>query len=162
MRGKILDYNLQEGDGVISGDDGQRYNFKNTEWKSSEIHPSKDIQIDFMIEDNNALAIYATEGLNSTSTVLVQTSQTSTSAIVSLVFGLLGFISSWWLFAMPSIVAIITGHMARSAISRSDGKLSGDGLALAGLILGYMIITVYIFVIIFAVGAIGVAASMQY
>ena len=29
MKGKILDYNIQESKGVISGDDGQRYSFEN-------------------------------------------------------------------------------------------------------------------------------------
>ena len=28
MKGKILDYNIQESKGIISGDDGQRYNFE--------------------------------------------------------------------------------------------------------------------------------------
>jgi hypothetical protein len=28
MKGKILDYNIQESKGIISGDDGQRYSFE--------------------------------------------------------------------------------------------------------------------------------------
>ncbi len=60
--------------------------------------------------------------------------QTSSLAIVSLVSGLLG----WTLVPLiGSIVAIITGHMARSEIRRAPDRIEGDGLALAGLILGY-------------------------
>ncbi len=60
--------------------------------------------------------------------------QTSSLAIVSLVSGLLG----WTLVPLiGSIVAIITGHMARSEIRRAPDRMEGDGLALAGLILGY-------------------------
>ena len=33
MKGKILDYNIQESNGIISGDDGQRYSFENKDWK---------------------------------------------------------------------------------------------------------------------------------
>ena len=33
MKGKILDYNIQESTGIISGDDGQRYSFSKNEWK---------------------------------------------------------------------------------------------------------------------------------
>lgn len=35
------------------------------------------------------------------------------------------------------IIAVITGHMAKKEISQSDGLLGGDGIATAGLILGY-------------------------
>jgi hypothetical protein len=63
-------------------------------------------------------------------------SQTSTGAIVSLIFGLLGLF-----FVLPligPIVGIFAGHMARRNIRESDGRLSGDGLALAGMITGYI------------------------
>ncbi len=62
-------------------------------------------------------------------------SQTNTMAIVSLISGIL----SW--FAVPllgAIVAIITGHMARGQIRSSFGSQTGDGMAMIGLILGYL------------------------
>ncbi|MBE0411710.1 MAG: DUF4190 domain-containing protein [Anaerolineales bacterium] len=61
--------------------------------------------------------------------------QSSTLAIVSLVAGIL----SWFLLPLiGSIVAVVTGHMAKREIRESLGKLSGDGMATAGLILGYV------------------------
>ena len=60
--------------------------------------------------------------------------QTSTMAIISVISGVL----SW--FALPfigAIVAIVTGHMARNEIKSNPG-IQGDGLALIGLILGYL------------------------
>ena len=61
--------------------------------------------------------------------------QTSTLAIVSLVSGIV----SWVLLPLiGSIIAVITGHMAKREIRESLGKLSGDGLATAGLVLGYI------------------------
>ncbi|MBV2207936.1 MAG: DUF4190 domain-containing protein [Thermomonas sp.] len=63
--------------------------------------------------------------------------QTSTLAVVSLVFGILG----WNLLPfIGSVVAVITGHMARKEIRQSAGQLEGDGLAVAGLVMGYLII----------------------
>jgi hypothetical protein len=60
--------------------------------------------------------------------------QTSTLAVVSLVAGLL----TWLIFPIVgAIIAIATGHMARTEIAKSVGRLSGNGLALTGLILGY-------------------------
>lgn len=61
--------------------------------------------------------------------------KTNNLAIVSLISGVV----AW--FAAPvlgSIVAIVTGHMARSQIRASAGMQDGDGLALAGLVLGYV------------------------
>ncbi|MEN9933955.1 MAG: hypothetical protein RLZZ387_534 [Chloroflexota bacterium] len=59
----------------------------------------------------------------------------STAAIISLVFGIL----TWTLLPLISaFVAVIAGHMARSEIRRSGGRLSGDGMAVAGMIMGYV------------------------
>ncbi len=58
---------------------------------------------------------------------------TSTMAVVSLVAGILG------LSLLPligSIVAVITGPIAKRDIAASGGTQSGEGLATAGAILG--------------------------
>ena len=65
--------------------------------------------------------------------------QTSTMAIVSLVSGMLG----WTLLPLiGSVVAIVTGHIARAEIRRSPHTLEGDGLAVAGLLLGYAMVVI--------------------
>ena len=64
-----------------------------------------------------------------------QARTTSSLAIASLVSGILG----WTLLPfIGTIVAIITGHMARGEIRRSAGALDGDGMAIGGLILGWL------------------------
>ena len=61
--------------------------------------------------------------------------QTSALAVASLVSGILG----WTLLpVLGTLVAIVTGHMARAEIRRSGGALEGDGLAIGGLILGWL------------------------
>lgn len=65
--------------------------------------------------------------------------RTSTLAIVSLVAGILGWTLAPWI---GSLVAIITGHMARSEIRRDLDNVEGDGLAIAGLILGWAMIII--------------------
>lgn len=63
--------------------------------------------------------------------------QTNSLAVVSLVCGILG----WTLLPfLGSVVAIICGHMARSEIRRSPQTQEGDGLAVAGLVMGYLVI----------------------
>ena len=67
--------------------------------------------------------------------------QTSTLAIASLVSGILG----WSLLPfLGTLVAIVTGHMARKEIRNSGGRLDGDGLAIAGLILGWAAVTLWV------------------
>lgn len=75
--------------------------------------------------------------------------ETNGLAVVSLVFGIL----SW--FALPligNIIAIITGHIARSQIASSGHDQDGDGLALAGLILGYIGLLLGFLIILLIIG----------
>ena len=65
----------------------------------------------------------------------------STLAIISLVAGLLG----WTILpVIGAITAVVTGHLAKKEIRESNNTLSGDGMALTGLILGYVQIGVII------------------
>ncbi len=67
--------------------------------------------------------------------------KTSTLAIVSLSTGIAGIILGWnFVPFLASIIAVITGHMARKEIRNSNGMIEGDGLALAGLITGWAMI----------------------
>lgn len=80
---------------------------------------------------------------------------TSTTAVVSLIMGLLG----WTLLPfVGGVVAIITGHIARSEIRRNPEALQGDGLAIAGLILGYAVIAVSLLALLAVVMLGGLAA----
>ncbi len=71
-------------------------------------------------------------------------SQTSTLALVSLIGGITSFTI---LPLAGAVLAVITGHMAKGEIKRGAGMLTGDGLATAGLILGYANIALGVFVI---------------
>lgn len=73
---------------------------------------------------------------------------TSGKAIASLVLGLFS-----WLFP-AAILAIIFGHISRGEIRRSNGRLKGAGMALAGLIMGYCAIAIIPVVLIIAAIAI--------
>jgi hypothetical protein len=64
--------------------------------------------------------------------------RTASAAIWSLVLAGLFFIGGWLFTAIP---AVICGHVARSKIRKSGGALRGQGIATAGLILGYIALT---------------------
>ncbi len=56
-------------------------------------------------------------------------------AIVSMIFGIAAYLV---LPGVGALVAIICGHIAKSQIRASQDQLKGDGMATAGLILGYI------------------------
>jgi hypothetical protein len=76
----------------------------------------------------------------------------STAAVVSLVFGILTWVV---LPVIGPIVAVVAGHMARAEIRRSNGQVGGSGMALAGLVLGYLQLALFVLAIC-AIVAIGI------
>lgn len=78
-------------------------------------------------------------------------------AIASLVCG----IAAWVIFpVVAAIAAVITGHLAKKEIRESGNTLGGDGMALAGLLMGYiqlglfvLAMIVVLLVVLFAVQA---------
>ena len=66
---------------------------------------------------------------------LASTAPNSTLAVISLVAGILGLT---FFPLLGCIVAIITGLMARKEIKESLGTIGGDGMATAGLVLGFI------------------------
>ncbi len=67
------------------------------------------------------------------------TPPTSALAIISLIGGIAG----WTLLPfLGSMVGIVCGHMAKNEIKKSGGTIGGNGMATAGLILGYTAIAV--------------------
>ena len=53
-------------------------------------------------------------------------------AVGSLVAGLL------WFFWVGSVAAVVFGHVALNQIKASEGRETGSGMAIAGLVLGYL------------------------
>jgi hypothetical protein len=80
----------------------------------------------------------------------------STAAIVSLVFGILSWVM---LPVIGPIVAVVAGHMTRGEIRRSNGQVGGGGMAIAGLVLGYLQIALMILAIC-AIVAIAILAAV--
>jgi len=72
--------------------------------------------------------------------------QSSGKALASLIFGL-------FFFVFPAaVVAIVFGHLSLSEIRKSAGRLTGHGMAMAGLILGYIgVATVPVILIVAAI-----------
>lgn len=66
MKGQILDFSIQNGGGLISGEDGKRYPFKSEEWKEQGI-PTRGMKVDFDVDKTGqAVAVYKALGASST------------------------------------------------------------------------------------------------
>ena len=85
--------------------------------------------------------------------------RTSNLAIISLVSGILGWTMLPWI---GSIVAIVTGHMARAEIARNAETMEGDGMAVAGLVLGWTMVVISLIALLLVIlffGGIAVSSS---
>jgi hypothetical protein len=87
--------------------------------------------------------------------------RTSTLAIVSLVSGILAWVC---LPFVGALVAVICGHLARSEIrNTAPGAIEGGGIAVAGLVLGWLqlvLMVAGIFVVFAFLGGIAFLASV--
>jgi hypothetical protein len=73
--------------------------------------------------------------------------QTNGMAIASMVLGIL------WIWWIGSILALIFGYVAKSQIDQSGGRQSGRGMAIAGIVLGWIGVGFIVIGILF--GALG-------
>ena len=62
VAGKVLDFNISASSGLILGDDGVRYTFRGTEWRSAASLPQAGLRVNFVVSGLEALAIYAEAG----------------------------------------------------------------------------------------------------
>lgn len=60
---------------------------------------------------------------------------TNSMALTSLIAGIIGWTAAPFL---GSLVAIVTGHIAKKELKERMGRESGDGMATAGLVMGYI------------------------
>ena len=73
--------------------------------------------------------------------------QTATNglAIASMVLGIL------WIYWIGSVLALVFGYIAKGQIDKSAGRQSGRGMAIAGIVLGWIGVATLVLVIAVAV-----------
>ena len=68
--------------------------------------------------------------------------KTNGLSVASLVLSLVGIIPCFWGLQVPGLLGVIFGFIGRNQIKRSNGAQKGAGLALAGLIVGLVLLAV--------------------
>jgi len=90
-----------------------------------------------------------------TGPVIMQAQTVSALAILSMISGIVSIpLICLCFLAIPfSLFAIVGGHISRSICRRSQGRVTGDGMAIAGLSLGYISLTIIIGMLVFMFAA---------
>ena len=78
----------------------------------------------------------------------------SGAATASLVLGIIGIVLGWCVCGIPSLLAIIFGHVGLR--QTRNNAMSGHGMAVAGLVMGYVLIVPTIIVTVLFLGWLGV------
>ena len=94
MNGTILDYSVQTSSGLITGDDGNRYNFVGAEWKDQAI-PNRGTRVDFEAQGGDAVAIYRAMAAPSAGGIGGTLDGVLGSERTKVVAGLLGILLGW-------------------------------------------------------------------
>lgn len=74
---------------------------------------------------------------------------TNGMAIASMVLGIV------WLYGVGSILALIFGYISRKQIAASGGRQKGSGMAMAGIVLGWIGCATLTLIIILAIASAG-------
>jgi hypothetical protein len=79
----------------------------------------------------------------------VQPARWNAFAIAALVLGII------WIYWIGSILALVFGYIAKSQIEESGGREQGMGLAIAGIVLGWVGVAILVLIVLlFLLGAI--------
>ncbi len=75
------------------------------------------------------------------------TTKTNGFAVASMVLGIL------WIYWIGSILALVFGYIAKGQIQQAGGRESGGGMAVAGIVLGWVGVgLLLVFIVLIAVG----------
>lgn len=70
--------------------------------------------------------------------VMVVLPPTSGAAVASMIMGIIGLLGGWCVFGLPCVVAVVLGHIG--LVATKGGRRSGHGMAIAGLVMGYLVV----------------------
>ena len=107
MKGRLLDFSVQENTGTISGDDGKRYHFAGSEWKG-EGSPARGITVDFDTEGTNAKEVYVALGTTANGGLTSDSPNRLTAGLLALFLGGFGVHKFYLGFRNPGLVYLLT------------------------------------------------------
>ena len=85
MKGRLLDFSIQNNLGIISGNDGKRYSFVGSEWRALST-PSAGMIVDFEVRGSDAANVY----VDPASAVLEGSKSKVAAGVIAVLLGGLG------------------------------------------------------------------------
>ena len=106
MKGRILDFSVQENTGVVSGEDGKRYHFGGADWRGDR-PPARGVTVDFDAEDNSAKDVYVALGTPSGGGLASGDPNRLTAGLLALFLGPLGVHKFYLGFTKAGIIMLV-------------------------------------------------------
>lgn len=107
MKGRILAFDWRVSEGVISGDDGNRYQFTQQEWRSQD-QPRPDVGVDFIPDGANAKDIYLWAASSTAGSNLTQ-SKRFIAGLLAILIGLWGIHKFYLGYKQEGIILLLAG-----------------------------------------------------
>ena len=167
MNGQILDYSAQTNSGLITGDDGNRYNFVGAEWKDQAI-PNRGMRVDFEAQGGDAVGIYrampapGADGIGGALASVIGSERTK------LVAGLLGIFLGWvgahkfYLgFKQPAVIQMAIGGSGLVLTLFVANIFFYSGIYGIGFVIGLLLYVVG-YIALLAAGILGLVEGIIY
>ncbi|MEN9359242.1 MAG: hypothetical protein RL095_777 [Verrucomicrobiota bacterium] len=156
MRGIILSYVAESDTGVIAAENGRQYRFDGDAWMDGSA-PATGLKVQFSPREEQALEIYL-----AAAAPVASEAPPHPQSIAALICGVLAIVGGFFcgcccLLAIP---AVICGHLGLKSAKREDSP-TGKGLALAGLIIGYLILALLLVIIVVVLVAIAADQDLE-
>ena len=138
MKGRILDYSLQENSGVISGSDGGRYNFDGSDLRGDQ-PPTRGMTVDFEAEGSRAKNVYPALDESQTNENEKKKSKIA-AGVLAILTGFLGIHKFYLGFVGPGLVYLF----AFLFCVVGAGFVAGLGVMTAGI--GFLFLIPFFFI----------------
>jgi TM2 domain-containing membrane protein YozV len=106
MTGRILEFSLATNTGLIRGDNGARYSFAATEWKSDTL-PTPGLHVDFQVDGSRATDVFRTPN-DDVSTSRTDSKSKLAAGLLALFLGWLGIHKFYLGYTGPGLLFLLT------------------------------------------------------
>lgn len=142
MRGQILQYDPLTAEGLISGEDGNRYPFKGSEWKSALQALRTGSHVDFSVAGETAEAVFAISGITAGAGSYQQYDKSPVAAgLLALFLGGLGVHKFYLGYATEGVILLIGTLVSWATIIIGIGFLGLMAIGVICLIEGIIYLT---------------------
>ena len=107
LRGKVLDYDWKTNTGVISGDDGFRYQFDSGDWSSDQT-PRAVVTVAFVAGEDHAKEIYLTTNVRGATASGIE-SKRFVAGLFGILLGLWGIHKFYLGYNKEGVITLIAG-----------------------------------------------------